>query len=196
MTIPGYCAALIFACWVAFALVWIVTWLRDRRHALEVRERAPFPTGLVILILAYAVTALIVPATFWRHLAFQPQRGVQYAGVLVVVLSTAFTIWARLTLGTMWSLLAIGKMGHQLRTTGPYAITRHPIYTGIIGMLIGTAIAVGGGLSCLALVTVVLAFLIKARSEEELLLRIFEDEYRAYQREVAAIIPFLTFRSR
>jgi len=189
VSIPWYSAAPIFACWVAFAAVWIGAWLHARRRSAPVRERAPFPTLLLVLMVAYVLTAVIVPAPLWNHLTFQPQRDVQFAAVLVVVLSTAFTIWARLALGTMWSLLAIGRTGHELRTTGPYAVTRHPIYTGILGMTTGTAIAVGGGICALALITVAIAILIKVRSEEELLVRIFGEQYRAYRRRVGAIIP-------
>src|SRR5207249_1763665 len=51
-------------------------------------------------------------------------------GLVVLVASTVFALWARLCLGTMWSWEPMVKGGHQLRTRGPYALTRHPIYTG------------------------------------------------------------------
>jgi protein-S-isoprenylcysteine O-methyltransferase Ste14 len=178
-------------CWIAFVAVWIAAWLHDRRYAAEVRKREPFPSWLLIVVLAYILTGVIVPRGAWSHLAFRPQPGVQYAGTIVVVLSTAFAIWARIVLGTMWSALAIVKVGHQLRTTGPYSITRHPIYTAILGMSIGSTMAQGGGIWFLAFVTIALAVLTKIHSEEQLLVQTFGDDYRSYQRRVALIIPFV-----
>ena len=57
-------------------------------------------------------------------------------GLVILLGSTVFTLWARFALGTMWTLDARLKEGHALRTDGPYRITRHPIYTGILGMLL------------------------------------------------------------
>ena len=67
------------------------------------------------------------------------------AGVLVV--STLFAIWARLALGSSWSVDPEAAADRGLRIDGPYAITRHPIYTGLLGMLLGSAL-VGDCWSC------------------------------------------------
>jgi len=58
-------------------------------------------------------------------------------GLAILAVSTAFTIWARPALRTMWSFDPVVKQAHLLRTRGPYAVTRHPIYTGLLGMLLG-----------------------------------------------------------
>jgi protein-S-isoprenylcysteine O-methyltransferase Ste14 len=54
-----------------------------------------------------------------------------------------FTLWARFSLGTMWSVAPKVKGDHQLRTHGPYAVTRHPIYTGLLGMMLGATLLAG-----------------------------------------------------
>ena len=120
------CTTTIAVCWIALVAVWVAAWLHDRPHAPAARKRAPFPRWLLIVMLAYLLTGAIVPRDFWSLLTFRPQPGVQYAGAIIVALSTAFAFWARIVLGTMWSVLAIAKVGHELRTTGPYSITRHP----------------------------------------------------------------------
>jgi hypothetical protein len=61
----------------------------------------------------------------------------------ILVCSTAFAVWVRLALGAMWSPIAAAREGQKLRTTGPYAVTRHPIHTGLIGMLLGTTLLNG-----------------------------------------------------
>ena len=70
---------------------------------------------------------------------------VRVLGLAVLVASTVFTLWARLSLGTMWSMAPKVKGGHQLRTHGPYAVTRHPIYTGLLGLLLGATLLTGIG---------------------------------------------------
>jgi protein-S-isoprenylcysteine O-methyltransferase Ste14 len=59
--------------------------------------------------------------------------------------ATALTIWARLALGVMWSAAPTLKQEHKLRTGGPYAVTRHPIYTGLLGMMPGSLLLAGAG---------------------------------------------------
>ena len=58
--------------------------------------------------------------------------GPRILGLVVLLAATVLTIWARLALGAMWSAAPTVKEEHRLRTSGPYRITRHPIYTGLI----------------------------------------------------------------
>lgn len=66
-------------------------------------------------------------------------------GITLLVVCTAFTLWARAALGTMWTSSAVVKADPELRTDGPYGITRRPIYTGLLGMVAGTALIEGLG---------------------------------------------------
>jgi protein-S-isoprenylcysteine O-methyltransferase Ste14 len=109
---------------------------------------------------------------------------VRALGLAVLLGFTALTLWARVALGTMWSLNSLLKQEHQPRTSGPYAITRHPIYTGILGMLIGTVLLVGVGRQVLLLPVGVVLFEIKIHREERLLLAAFPDGYPRYRRRV------------
>jgi protein-S-isoprenylcysteine O-methyltransferase Ste14 len=83
------------------------------------------------------------------------------------------------------------KEDHELIMRGPYRFVRHPIYTGLLAMLLGTAIARGhlGGL--IAFVFAFLSFWIKLIAEEKLMLEHFPDQYGAYQQSAKRIIPFL-----
>ena len=53
---------------------------------------------------------------------------VQLPPVAILVGSTVFTLWARWTLGKMWSSVPAVREKHELRTEGPYRVTRHPAY--------------------------------------------------------------------
>ena len=83
------------------------------------------------------------------------------------------------------------KQNHELIRTGPYRIVRHPIYTGLLVMVVGTAMRIGQlrGVVSLALVTI--GFWIKLRQEERLMMRHFPEAYPVYRREVKALIPFV-----
>jgi protein-S-isoprenylcysteine O-methyltransferase Ste14 len=91
----------------------------------------------------------------------------------------------------MWSSAPKVKSGHELRTDGPYAITRHPIYTGMLGMLLGTSLAAGLGASTILFPVGLAMFLIKIRSEERLMTATFPQEYPRYRRQVPQLVPGL-----
>src|SRR5216684_2743132 len=91
--------------------------------------------------------------------------------------STALTLWARFSLGTMWSAAPKVKDDHQLRTHGPYAVTRHPIYTGMLGMLLGATLLGGIGQWIVLFPVGLILFEVKIRLEEHLMLATFPEEY-------------------
>ena len=98
---------------------------------------------------------------------------VRFLGLAVLMASTAFALWARFSLGTSWSIAPEVGGDRRLRTQGPYAVTRHPIYTGLLGMILGTALLAGLGQAILAVVAGLIVFLVKIHAEERLLLANF-----------------------
>jgi protein-S-isoprenylcysteine O-methyltransferase len=101
------------------------------------------------------------------------------------------TLWARRTLAGNWSSDVTFKQGHELVRTGPYRFVRHPIYTGLLIMSLGTAIE-NGRLHCwLSIILTGIGFWIKLTQEERLLLRHFPDQYPAYRQQVKALVPFV-----
>src|SRR5262249_30002711 len=100
-------------------------------------------------------------------------------------------------LGRMWSASPnVLQSGHELRTDGPYAVTRHPIYTGLAGMLLGTVLlnGLGASLGLLAVGAVVLATRIPV--EERLMSRTFPEEYARYRERVPRLVPGLRLLRR
>jgi protein-S-isoprenylcysteine O-methyltransferase Ste14 len=116
---------------------------------------------------------------------------VRVLGLAVLVASTVFTLWARFSLGTMWSLAPKVKGDRQLRTHGPYAVTRHPIYTGLLGMLLGATLLSGIGQWIVLFPVGLIVFEVKIRMEEHLMLATFPDEYSRYRRRVPQLVPGL-----
>jgi protein-S-isoprenylcysteine O-methyltransferase Ste14 len=112
-------------------------------------------------------------------------------GCLLEAVGIGFAIAARLHLGQNWSGTVTIKQDHQLIHDGPYALVRHPIYTGWLLAIIGSAIAYGewGGLLGCALM--LLAFWRKITIEEQFLIQQFGADYQAYRRQVKALIPLI-----
>jgi protein-S-isoprenylcysteine O-methyltransferase Ste14 len=104
----------------------------------------------------------------------------------------AFCWWARLYLGRLWSSSVTRKQGHHVVDTGPYALVRHPIYTGVLAAAAATAIEQGTATSLLGLGLITRGYWIKARLEESFLrAELGADSYDAYARRTGMLLPFL-----
>ena len=110
-------------------------------------------------------------------------------GLIVSLLGLAIAIWARRILGQHWSGRITIKVDHELIRTGPYRLIRHPIYTGILVLYVGTAIVSGSCLALLALAMALFAYARKIRLEEANLRIAFGPSYDAYCRESKALVP-------
>jgi protein-S-isoprenylcysteine O-methyltransferase Ste14 len=118
--------------------------------------------------------------------------GIQWTGLLLTFAGAILAIFARLFLGSNWSGRVTIKQGHELIRQGPYAIVRHPIYSGLLLSVMGSAIAFGQLRHLLAIPLTMLGWWIKIRQEEQLLGQEFGEQYAAYRREVrGAIIPYI-----
>jgi protein-S-isoprenylcysteine O-methyltransferase Ste14 len=128
----------------------------------------------------------------WRARMFVPNSELTgMAGLSLVLLGIAFAIWARLELGGNWSGAVTVKQGHTLIRRGPYTIVRHPIYSGLLLAFLGVAIILGQIRGLLGVGVLSLAFWLKSRIEERFMLEQFGGEYRDYQRQVKALIPYV-----
>ena len=114
---------------------------------------------------------------------------IAWLGVALTVVGLGFTVWARVQIGRNWSGSVTLKEGHELIRSGPYAVTRHPIYTGLIFAMIGTALTLDRLAAVPGLVLVTAGIVAKVRSEERLLLSHFGDAYQTYRAQVPALIP-------
>lgn len=185
------CWGLVVVSWVAGALYNAARGPARRRR----RVRRPVTVLVIVVIILAAAVAQLVPDSAWQLLAWNAWWTIAL-GLVVLAASTAFTLWARAALGTMWSASATIKEGHALRTHGPYGVTRHPIYTGMLGMFLATVLLLGGG-AALLIVPVGVVFLdVKIRAEEQALTAEFPDDYPRYRREVPQLVPWLRPRSR
>jgi len=181
---------IILACWIMFLGYWLISARRvkavaEKQCVLSALAHR-LPVGLGWWMLAYPkwpppMNGLVVPHA----------DSIRILGAAICAYGLFVTIWARRTLAGNWSSDVTFKQGHESIRTGPYRFVRHPIYTGLLIMSLGTAIEIGQLHCWLSLVVTAAGFWIKLKQEERLLLRHFPNEYPAYQKEVKALVPFV-----
>jgi protein-S-isoprenylcysteine O-methyltransferase Ste14 len=124
----------------------------------------------------------------WRILP-QPDAIMAGAGAVLALTGGLLSAWARVTLGTLFSVHLGVQREHRLVTGGPYAIVRHPMYLGIIDFILGSALVWNdAGLLALAL-AFVFFFSAQLRFEEQIFARHFGAEYDDYRSRVPALLP-------
>jgi protein-S-isoprenylcysteine O-methyltransferase Ste14 len=117
---------------------------------------------------------------------------VGYAGAYALSAGILFTWWARIHIGRLWSGSITRKEDHHVVDTGPYALVRHPIYTGLILALLATAAAQATANALAGAVLLNVGFWLKARAEERFLMaELGADAYDAYRRRVPMLVPSL-----
>lgn len=176
----------------AIWLVWVVGWwLGGLKTAKNVSRESP-GSQLSYTIFNWIGAALLFftpirDAIFSGALYASSQ--IAWIGVVFVAVGLAYAVWARFHLGRLWSAVVTVKAEHRIVKTGPYTITRHPIYTGMLLAVVGTVVArntvgalLGGALIATGLV-------LKVRREERMLLDHFGADYQAYQQEVPRLVP-------
>ena len=180
----------IAVCWCAFVATWAAAANYNESRAPAERTRSWFGTAVLPGVIIVTAISFAAPKADWRSLSFDVPS-VRILGLVILLAGTAFTIWARLVLGIMWSAAPTVKDRHELRTSGPYRITRHPIYTGLLGMLLGSALVAGGGRLIVAFPVFLVLVEIKIRIEERLMLGEFPDDYPRYRQQVPQLVPGL-----
>ena len=192
MQIHGHSAgfSVIRACWTIFVLVWLLGAISTKRTVYRETTIGRARYWLLLVIGCFLVIksdALPQPLDWVAVPRTVPSA---WIGALLCVSGVIFAIWARVTLGRNWSGVITLKEDHELIERGPYRIVRHPIYTGILAMFAGTAIALGYVGAFLGLLLLFLSFWLKLGREEDLMLKHFPAKYAAYQCRVKRIIPF------
>jgi protein-S-isoprenylcysteine O-methyltransferase Ste14 len=186
MSIPSL---IILGCWIVFIVYWWVSALKQKATA----ERMSFLSSLAYRI-PICAGVILVARYHWPqplNLPLTPYTPVSPAiGAALCVAGLILTIWSRWTLAGNWSSEVTFKQGHQLVNTGPYRFVRHPIYSGIILMLLASVVQYGRLHCWLGWVIFCMGFWIKLRQEETIMQRHFP-EYSSYRAKVKALVPFI-----
>ncbi|MBS0452111.1 MAG: isoprenylcysteine carboxylmethyltransferase family protein [Proteobacteria bacterium] len=175
--------------WSACALYWVVMARGNkasvRRESLASRLSHFVPLALAVVLLS---RPLPLPSILAVRLLPRAAWGF-WIGAVLALAGFLFAAWARGYIGRNWSAAVTVKAGHELVTTGPYALVRHPIYSGLLLAFVGTAFARGDLAGVLAVVLVWGAFHRKMRLEERWMREQFGPAYDDYARRVPALLP-------
>ena len=180
--------------WLALLAVWFFAAPFTHRTRSPESRRTRWQHGIPML-----VGFLLIFQQHRRFLICGPLYGtgwddwIVYLGIFATFAGCLFAIWARAHLGRYWSGLVVLKEGHKLITTGPYRFVRHPLYTGWLTGMFGSAVTAGTGDAFFGFVIVTVAIIIKLRREEKLLATEFGDEYRQFQQAVPSILIPLVY---
>ncbi|HME33199.1 MAG TPA: isoprenylcysteine carboxylmethyltransferase family protein [Terriglobales bacterium] len=184
MSIVGYL-------WSAFFVVWLVWAIGTKKTQTRESLRSRIPYVVLNIAAFYAMFSRAVAYGWMRLRILPPDPWIENLGVAITAAGLLFAVWARAYLGRNWSGTVTIKVGHQLVRSGPYRWVRHPIYSGMILAMLGTAITRGQLRGLVAVVLLWIGFTMKLRIEERFMTTTFGPEYEEYSRTTGAILPRL-----
>lgn len=183
---------IILSCWIVFLLYWLVTaW-----SVKPTQEVKPGIGKFRWVIIGIAVVLILlrsfgVPLPFLSISLLPHSPLISVTSVVLVLIGLLIAIMARSTLAGNWSKDIELKQGHELVTTGLYSYVRHPIYTGVLLMGIGSVLFVGTIGVLLLFLWMLFYFWYKLTQEEKLLSEHFPKTYPRYKKRVKALIPYI-----
>ena len=179
------------AVWVAFLVYWQV-----KAFGAKSTQRIEPAASRILRVLIFLVAIILLSTTriplSWLYLQIWPVGFWPFwLGAAVTIAGLLLAVWARQHLGRNWSRSVTIKQDHELLTTGPYALVRHPIYTGSLTGFLGTAIALSEVRGFISLLLIFLVLWAKLRMEEQWMRSEFGPTYSAYVQQTAALVPYV-----
>jgi protein-S-isoprenylcysteine O-methyltransferase Ste14 len=183
--------------WAAFGAYWIgVRLLRkppaEQSPSSAASHESRFYRPLRLLVLALTFSLLFRGDTAVGFLGKQfvpPSSALALCGFVAALSGMAIAVWARVHLGRFWSDQVVLQSGHKLVSSGPYRRMRHPIYSGVLLGVLGTAAVQDEWRGALAFLILLANYWIKARREENLLAGRFSDQYEQQRRHTGFLVP-------
>jgi protein-S-isoprenylcysteine O-methyltransferase Ste14 len=179
----------------AMWLAWIAYWyaaaspVKQTERTESARSRLSHHLPLFVGALLMGIPSIYGAALEDR---FVPPTALwQWLATALTATGLGFSVFARVWLAGNWSATVTVKEGHELIRSGPYALVRHPIYTGMLLALAGSALGVGKWRALIGVALIVLAFVRKLTIEERFMTEQFGEAYARYRAEVPALVPFV-----
>lgn len=172
--------------WVIFSIYWSIA---ARKSASTQSSESKWSRGLHLFLANGALLLLILSVPGFTHRFLPDSRAIVSLGLAIQTAAFGLAVWTRQNLGANWSGEVRIAQGHQLVQAGPYKFLRHPIYTAVIGMYVGTMLVSGEIHAPIALAIMILAYIRKLRMEESALGATFGANYDAYRQHTWALIP-------
>ena len=173
---------MIFSLWGVFWVYWLLAASTAKRGA---RSSRRIPATGLLFVVAFLLTRVLGTHSLAVH-----SLVLQVVGTVLFAAGLALCVWARIYLGRNWGMPMTKKEEPELVTSGPYRYVRHPIYSGLLLALLGTALATNLYL-LIALVIGGAYFIYSATVEEQLMTDSFPAAYGQYKAATKMLIPFV-----
>lgn len=182
---------------VALWAILFAYWIFSAFTAKKTIRRASWWRGAILRLAVFMVIFMLIRlqlvdrASFSRFMFSTATNA--YLGVLGLVLcaaGVAIAIWARVNLGRNWGMPMSLREGHELVTTGPYRWVRHPIYSGFLLVMLGSAFT-DGAFWLVILIISAGYFIYSAKAEEKTMMEQFPDQYPAYMKRTKMLVPWV-----
>jgi len=178
--------------WQLLMVIWVVLWfgMKKAKKLEGWGERAQH--GLLVFLGFWLVFGGLHDWGWLNDRLLPNVPSMWVTGLLLTAIGVAISIWARLSLGSNWSGMVTLKNNHELIRTGLYRWIRHPIYSGILLGMIGTAMIRGQLRGVIGIVVVLAAFYFKARREERFLREEFGAQFDEHAKVTGMFLPRFT----
>jgi len=178
--------------WLAFIVLWFLAGIASKRSVRTQTSSSRLFQVVLIFIGAMIFNLNRWFVSGWPTLPIIPRETpFILGGAIITIAGMLFCVWARAILGTNWSARVTIKANHELVRQGPYQIVRHPIYTGLLIGLLGTAFVYGFAGCFVGVLVIGFAFWLKSQTEEQFMVQQFGDQYLQYRQQVRALIPYI-----
>ena len=185
---------IVSVCWIVFILFWMISAFSVKR---DVKNSPWRRFAWLRIVIALIIASLLLSRSksdlFAHRLeilqAVYSNSTSAFIGVMLTVLGIGYAIWARVHLGRNWSPIPNVKEDHELITSGPYRLVRHPIYTGIMTATLGTGFVIP--LWFLVFVVMTAVFIWRVIVEEDLMTKQFPNQYPEYKKRTWAFVPYV-----
>lgn len=181
-------------------LIWFVVlafWFISGFFAKKAQSQEPLLKRFILYWLPIIVAIYLLGPGRWFGHTWLRENFVEHTNLVGMIglsfcaVGAIIAIWSRYMLGKNWSLSIQKKENHELVQNGIYKLVRHPIYTGLLLLIIGNAIIVGDYRAIIAVILVFISLWFKLKKEEKLLTDTFGNAYMIYKSRTRALIPFV-----
>ncbi len=177
--------------WLCIGAYWLL-YTFNVKQSIKIENKY---TRIVYMCLWMLAFMLLFTDNISFSFMFQPflfqQTAFKVAGLILCIAGLSFSVWARIYLGENWSGVITLKKGHELIKTGPYALSRNPIYTGFLVAFAGCAMTAGVVKAYLSLPLIVVGILLKIGKEENFMNEAFGANFTMYKQNVKRLLPFI-----
>lgn len=165
------------------AVVWKFYEYRHTSQTLE-KQRTHFFSTREMLLLVLLLFPCWIGSWGQVALPIAPYCFFFVLGSIGLLFATGWHVWAKLNIGRLWSDGIEIKQNHPLRTTGAYALARHPMYASLLLWCWCGSLIMANALTLVLVSGLFLPLMVRrAKAEEQWLLQKNPD-YALYQKNV------------